>query len=74
MTQMTIVLLPSMEVKVINCKDAIPEKDAEVLTCKVCGKEVRRDGDKLVRSCEHSDSPVLSEMRAIARGMGTIIT
>ena len=46
----------------------------EVLKCSICGKEVKRENDKLIRTCEHSEDIIISEMVAVMRGKGTVLT
>lgn len=46
----------------------------EVLKCSICGKEVKRENDKLVRTCEHLEDVIISEMVAVMKGRGTVLS
>lgn len=39
--------------------------------CKECGKPAAIADGKVVRSCEHSDKPVLAVMTVVVTGEGT---
>ena len=62
-----------MDSQVILNSTGILFNAAEVLKCSLCDKEVKREGDRLVKSCEHADAPVVSEMSGIMRGIGTLL-
>ena len=39
--------------------------------CKECSRPAIIDDGKVIRSCEHSDKPVIAVMTAVATGEGT---
>ena len=46
-------------------KPTLPE-----LQCKECGAEVKRDGEKFIRSCGHEGATILANMTATVRAHG----
>lgn len=42
----------------------------ERLTCSECGARVTRDGERLVRWCEHESAAVLAHLEATVYGEG----
>lgn len=52
----------------------IKKEEIEILKCSVCDKEVKRENDKLVKTCEHSDAIIISEFKAVMRGKGSVLS
>jgi hypothetical protein len=48
------------------------DKAVEELKCSVCGKVARLTPKGIAKDCEHSDAPVVMELRGSMHGVGAM--